>query len=128
MAATVLLDHADDWQEDLAAGQFNAHVAWLSGLPQHAENVDRNRRQVLSALMQGDGDDHHSYFDLIDQHLQRAQQFAGQGRFSRIVRLYRGVSSTARESTGRRSNWRQRANIIRTHWPAWWAGFCHRLT
>ena len=97
MAATVLLDHADDWQEDLAAGQFNAYVAWLSGLPQHAENVDRNRRQVLSALMQGDGDDHHSYFDLIDQHLQRAQQFAGQVGSAGLCVYIEAFRRTARE-------------------------------
>ena len=99
MAATVLLDHADDWQEDLAGGQFNAYVTWLSGLPQHAENVDRNRRQVLSALMQGDGDDHHSYFDLIDQHLQRAQQFAGQVGSAGLCAYIEAFRRTAREQS-----------------------------
>lgn len=78
MAATVLLDHADDWPEDLLAGRFNAYVALLSDTPQDARNADRNRQQVLSALMQGDGDDQHSYYRLIDGHLVQAQQAAGQ--------------------------------------------------
>lgn len=78
MAATVLLDHADDWQEDLPAGRFNAYVAWLSDLPQQGSTAERNRREVLSALMQGDGDGHQSYFGLIDGHLAQARQVAAQ--------------------------------------------------
>ena len=76
MAAAVLLDHADDWRDDLAAGRFNAYVAWLSGLPQRSENIARNRQQVLSDLMQDDGAGHRAYFGLIDQHLLQAQAAA----------------------------------------------------
>lgn len=78
MVATVLLDHADDWQEDLAAGHFNAYVAWLSGAPQHAANAGRHRQAVLSALMQGDGAGQRAYFGLIDGQLVEAQRIASQ--------------------------------------------------
>lgn len=77
MAATVLLDHADDWPADLPAGRFNAYAFWLSDLPQHARFAERNRRQVLAALMHGDGAGHRSYYRLVDEHMVAAQQVAG---------------------------------------------------
>lgn len=77
MAATVLLDHADDWPEDLANDRYNAYVAWLSGLPQRPAAAAENRRRVLAALMQGDAASHRAYFQLVDAHLAEAQQAAG---------------------------------------------------
>ena len=46
LAAAVLLDHAGDWVEDLGAGRYNAFVAYASGLPQNAANLEQNRQRV----------------------------------------------------------------------------------
>jgi hypothetical protein len=51
LAAMVLYDHARDWQEDLAAGRWNAFVAMSSGHPQKPEHRDRNRASVLAAML-----------------------------------------------------------------------------
>ncbi len=113
MAATVLLDHADDWPEDLPAGRFNAYVAWLSATPQDASNADRNRQQVLSALMLGDGVGHQSYFHLIDQHLVEAQRVAGQVGSGGLC-AYIGVVSSERARRRAPANWRPPARRCRT--------------
>jgi hypothetical protein len=51
LAAMVLYDHARDWQEDLAAGRWNAFVAMSSSHPQDPEHRDMNRASVLAAML-----------------------------------------------------------------------------
>ncbi len=53
LAAAVLLDHAGDWVEDLAAGRYNAFVAYASGLPQIVANREQNRQRVHEELYLG---------------------------------------------------------------------------
>ena len=46
LIGAVLLDHARDWNEDLAAGRYNAFVAHASPLAQAAGHAEANRRAV----------------------------------------------------------------------------------
>ncbi len=52
--AAVLLDHAQDWQEDLAAGRYNAFVHFLSPGEQVAENLAMHEQRVMEDLWFGD--------------------------------------------------------------------------
>jgi hypothetical protein len=74
LAGAVLLDHAQDWSEDLAGGRANAFVAHFSDLPQTVEHRDANRRAVLEGILLGD---------------------AGQPYFARIGALLRSAEETA---------------------------------
>ena len=51
LAAMVLYDHARDWEEDLAAGRWNAFVAMSSSHPQKPEHREKNRASVLAAML-----------------------------------------------------------------------------
>ena len=99
MAATVLLDHADDWQEDLPAGRFNAYVAWLSDTPQQASTADRNRR--VGAVSADAGRRRRAPFVFWPDRPASGAGTAGwrSGRVGRAVRVHRGVSSD-RSGTG----------------------------
>lgn len=74
MIGAVLLDHAADWQEDLAAQRPNVFVASISSLPQSEVHVAANRTAVLRELSIGRGA--RSYFAAIDSRLSTAQSAA----------------------------------------------------
>lgn len=74
LAALVLHDHARDWQEDLAAGRWNAFVARLSGHPQSPEHRDQNRSAVLMAMMTSRATGR--YFARIERESRRAAGLA----------------------------------------------------
>lgn len=52
LTAMVLYDHVCDWDEDLAAGRWNAFVA-ASGTSQRAEDRQRSRSTMLATMMAG---------------------------------------------------------------------------
>ena len=53
LIGAVLLDHALDWADDLAAGRYNAFVAYASGWPQTAEHLDGQPAAVAEELLVG---------------------------------------------------------------------------
>lgn len=54
LTARVLYDHVVDWEDDLAAGRWNAFVAAAARLPQRPENRAVNRTAVLRAQVATD--------------------------------------------------------------------------
>lgn len=77
LSAQVLLDHVDDWRDDVAGGRFNAFVAYaLDGAPR-PDDADREgtARRVQALLMTGDPT---GYFSHIQRHLARARALAGE--------------------------------------------------
>ena len=50
LVGAVLLDHAQDWSDDLAAGRYNAFVAYASPLPQTPECREANERRVQQEI------------------------------------------------------------------------------
>ena len=70
LIGAVLLDHAQDWGGDLAAGRYNAFVAHATPSAQVPELMELNRRAVLQELMVGKGA--RPYFALLRQQLQSA--------------------------------------------------------
>jgi hypothetical protein len=74
LAGAVLLDHAQDWRQDLTEGRANAFVAHFSDLPQVAEHREANRRAVLEGILLGD---------------------SGRPYFARIGALLRAAGETA---------------------------------
>lgn len=73
LTAQVLLDHVDDWQEDLAQGRANVLVAFASDLPQERRHAEANQRRVLALLMLGDPA---GYWQHVQRHLARAGALA----------------------------------------------------
>jgi len=73
LTAQVLLDHIDDWREDLAQGRANVLVAYASDLPQERQHVEANQRRVLALLMLGDPG---GYWQHVRRHLARAGALA----------------------------------------------------
>jgi hypothetical protein len=51
LTALVLYDQLVDWEDDLAAGRWNAFVATITPGPQDAAHRERNRAAVLAALL-----------------------------------------------------------------------------
>jgi hypothetical protein len=74
MAAAVLLDHAQDWSDDLAAGRYNAFVAYASPLPQTRGRRAVNRRKVLEELYLGKAA--RPYFQVVRDHLRVSRENA----------------------------------------------------
>jgi hypothetical protein len=70
LIAAVLMDHAEDWVEDLGGGRYNALVAYASREPQVPENFEQNRLRVLEAIYLGGGA--RPYFELVRTHIQAA--------------------------------------------------------
>jgi len=50
LVGAVLLDHAQDWSDDLAAGRYNAFVAYASSLPQTPACREANERRVQQEI------------------------------------------------------------------------------
>lgn len=73
LTAQVLLDHVDDWREDLAQGRANVLVAFASDLPQERQHAEANQRRVLALWMLGDPA---GYWQHVQRHLARAGALA----------------------------------------------------
>lgn len=74
LVGAVLLDHACDWADDLAAGRYNAFVAYASPLPQVSDQQEANRRRVRHEIYRGDAA--RPYFDAMGRHLRIAIETA----------------------------------------------------
>jgi hypothetical protein len=74
LVAAVLLDHAGDWVEDLSDGRYNAFVAYASGLPQSAANLEQNRQRVREELYLGAAA--HPYYAVVREELHVADDIA----------------------------------------------------
>lgn len=72
--AAVLIDHADDWREDLEAGRYNAFIHYASPTRQTLDQRAANRRQVYEMLFLGDAG--RAYFDHALHHLDVAHHHA----------------------------------------------------
>lgn len=70
LVGAVLLDHAQDWTSDLAAGRYNTFIAYASALAQVPEQEEANRRAVLEELLLGKAA--RPYFALLRHQLQTA--------------------------------------------------------
>jgi hypothetical protein len=71
LAAAVLLDHAQDWREDLAAGRYNAFVASAARREDKIGDEGGLERAVLAELFLGDAAQ--PYFALIQRLIGRAR-------------------------------------------------------
>jgi hypothetical protein len=74
LVGAVLLDHAQDWSDDLAAGRYNAFVAYATPLPQTPENRETNTRMVQQGICLGEAA--RPYFQIARVHLQTARMLA----------------------------------------------------
>jgi hypothetical protein len=74
LVGAVLLDHAQDWSDDLAGGRYNAFVAYASPLLQTPENRETNTRTVQQEICLGDAA--RPYFQVARDHLQTARKSA----------------------------------------------------
>ena len=74
LVGAVLLDHAQDWSDDLAAGRYNAFVAYASSLPQTPENRETNTRAVQQEICLGAAAQ--PYFQVARDHLRTARKSA----------------------------------------------------
>jgi hypothetical protein len=70
LTGAVLLDHALDWSDDLAAGRYNAFVAYASALPQVPAHEAANRLAVAEELLVGKAA--RPYFNVIRRQFQAA--------------------------------------------------------
>jgi hypothetical protein len=68
LAGAVLVDHADDWQADLAAGRYNAFGAYFSR--QDSQDPAARRQSILEELLLGDAG--RSYFRLAQGQFRRS--------------------------------------------------------
>jgi hypothetical protein len=74
LVGAVLLDHAQDWSDDLVAGRYNAFVAYASPLPQNSEFQDTNTRTVQQEICLGEAA--RPYFQVAHDHLRTARRLA----------------------------------------------------
>ena len=79
LIGAVLLDHAMDWAGDLAAGRYNAFVAYASALPQTAGHQTANRLAVAEEYLIGRAGQ--LYFQLLRR---GAHICAGDGSHGRL--------------------------------------------
>ncbi len=98
LVAQVLLDHVDDWRDDLAGGRFNAFVAYATDSPQNAANSEANSRRVLALLMMGDPG---GYFQLVQRHTAQARSLAVQVGCSGLAEYASSLQSEADLGCGR---------------------------
>jgi hypothetical protein len=106
LIGAVLLDHALDWAEDLAAGRYNAFVAYTSGWPQTTAHQPANRRTVAEELLVGRAGQ--PYFQVLRRELAVAQATARQAGYEDLSRYIswlrretisysKGMAATARD-------------------------------
>ncbi len=74
LVGAVLLDHAHDWPADLAAGRYNAFVAYASALPQTPEHRSANLHAVQRELWLGSTGRH--YFAIASRCVEEAGRLA----------------------------------------------------
>ncbi|MEI2689130.1 MAG: hypothetical protein V9H69_05200 [Anaerolineae bacterium] len=106
LTAQVLLDHVDDWQDDLAQGRYNVLVAYASELPQDQAHCEANQRRVLALLMLGDPA---GYFRHVQQHLAQAGALAEAAGIDGLARF---IASQARDAE---LGWQRMVNAGRDH-------------
>jgi len=110
LTGAVLLDHALDWADDLAAGQFNAFVAYASAATQTFEYREANRRAVAEELLVGKAG--RPYFQLLRRELAAASAIARQVGCEDLARYIawlrretipysKGMAATARDQLHR---------------------------
>jgi hypothetical protein len=110
LIGAVLLDHALDWTGDLAAGRYNAFVAYASLLPQTSDHVEANRRAVAEELVIGRMAQ--PYFQLLRRELAAASAIARQAGCEDLARFIawlrretfsysKGMAATARDQLHR---------------------------
>jgi hypothetical protein len=110
LIGAVLLDHALDWSDDLAAGRYNAFVAYASGWPQMAEHQTANRQAVAEELLVGRAGQ--PYFQLLRRELMAARAMARQAGCEDLARYIswlrretfsysNGMATTARDQLHR---------------------------
>jgi hypothetical protein len=75
LVGAVLLDHAQDWSDDLTAGRYNAFVAYASPLPQTPGNRESSTRAVQQEICFGEAA--RPYFEVAQDHLRTARKLAG---------------------------------------------------
>lgn len=97
LVGQVLLDHVDDWREDLAGGRFNVFVAYASDLPQDAANGPANSRRVLALLMAGDPA---PYFQVVQRQVAAAQALAAQAGCSGLAQYAASLQNEAELGCG----------------------------
>jgi len=85
LIGAVLLDHALDWTGDLAAGRYNAFVAYASLLPQTSDHAEANRRAVAEELVIGKMAQ--PYFQLLRRELAAASAIARQAGCEDLARF-----------------------------------------
>jgi hypothetical protein len=74
LVGAVLLDHAQDWSDDLAAGRYNAFVAHTSLLPQTPECREANERRVQQEICLHKAG--RPYFRIARDHVRIARKLA----------------------------------------------------
>lgn len=97
LIAQVLLDHAEDWPDDLPGQRFNAFVACASELPQTQANAGINQRRVLGLLMLGDPVG--VYFSQVEVHIDRARAYAAEAGCAALVDFLSAFQIEARAQT-----------------------------
>jgi hypothetical protein len=70
LAGAVLVDHAADWQDDLASGRYNALAAFLAANPEEAQ---ASPQTILKEFYLGSAAK--SYFDLAQQQFRQASRW-----------------------------------------------------
>ncbi len=104
LIASVLMDHAHDWVDDLEAGRYNIFLAHASPFTPAPTQPETLRRNLLHTIFWGDGGQ--SYFALARTHLDRAR--------STVVslgcaRLNDYLAWCADEVAGIAAEWREQA-------------------
>lgn len=92
LTAQVLLDHVDDWQDDLAQGRYNVLVAYASDLPQNQAHWEANQRRVLALLLLGDPS---GYWRHVQHHLAQALALAEAAGIDGLARF---IASQTRDA------------------------------
>jgi hypothetical protein len=84
LIGAVLFDHVRDWTDDLAAGRYNAFIAYVSGWPQTPDYYEANRRAVTQELVVGQVGG--PYFQLLRCELVAARALAHQAGCQDLAR------------------------------------------
>lgn len=71
LVAAVLLDHVQDWAQDLASGRYNTFVAHASPLRQTPAHAEENKCKVQELIHLGDAGQ--SYFDTASHFIDTAR-------------------------------------------------------
>ena len=86
LVAAVLLDHLQDWSDDLAAGRYNSFVAYASPLAQTRGRRRINRQKAVEELYLGVAA--RPYFEIAANYVRSA----GSARVRSNVRAWQPIS------------------------------------